>query len=124
MVLTLLPGGKKLRTALMIPVVHVERTRIVVALHGEADISTRRALGDALSRVIADGAGDVVIDLADATFVDVAVVRVLATAQQLLDRQARVLTVRSPSRLAARVMDAFGLKGLIAAELGPEIERS
>lgn len=115
MVLTVLPGGEKLRASLMIPIVHVERTCTVIALHGEADISTRPVLGDALSRVIADGAGEVVIDLAEATFVDIAVVRVLATAQQLLVRQDRILTVRSPSRLAARVLEAFGLTDLIAA---------
>jgi anti-anti-sigma factor len=103
--------------ALMSPVVHAEATHIVVTLRGEADVSTRPALADALSRVIAHGAGDVVIDLAPMTFIDTAIVRALATGWQLLDRRGRALTIRSPSGQAVRLLDLFGLTDLI--EAGP-----
>jgi anti-anti-sigma factor len=99
-------------------VVGAEGTRTVVVVWGEADSSTTAVLSDALSRVIASQAGDVVIDLAEAEFIDTATVRVLAAALQLLDRQGRELTVRSPSRLAARVLDLFGLAYLVEARDG------
>jgi len=63
------------------------------------------------------GAGDLVLDLAELTFIDTATARVLATAQQLLDRQNRGLTLRSPSRLTAQVLHVFGLTDLIEADI-------
>ena len=60
-------------------------------------------------------AGNVVIDLAETEFIDTATVRVFAVAQQLLDRHDRKLTLRSPSRLAARMLYLFGLTDLIEA---------
>jgi anti-anti-sigma factor len=120
MALTMLPPSAatvaRVRFARMIPEVHAEGTRSVVALRGEADISTRQVMCDVLCRVIADGTGDVVVDLAKATFVDTAIVRVLATAQQLLHRQDRILTLRAPSTLATRVLTVFGLTDLIETE--------
>jgi anti-sigma B factor antagonist len=101
------------RSALTVPVVQAEGTRTVVALPGETDVTARPALCDVFSRVIASGTGDVVIDLTGSTFIDTASVRVFATARQLLDRQGRNLTFRAPSRLAVRVLDLFGLTGLV-----------
>jgi anti-anti-sigma factor len=109
-----------LRCAEMSPVVHAEATHIVVTLRGEADVSTRPALADVLSRVIAHGAGDVAIDLAPVTFIDTATVRALATGQLLLDRRGRALTIRSPSRLAVRVLELFGLADLIETRPVPQ----
>lgn len=110
-----MPRGEFART---IPEVHAEGTRCVITLRGETDLSTRRDLCDVLLRVIADWTGDVVVDLTEVTFVDTATVRALVTAQQLLHRQARTLTFRSPPRLAARLLMAFGMTDLIETE-GP-----
>jgi anti-anti-sigma regulatory factor len=104
------------RSALMIPEVRVEGARIVIVLRAGTDVSTRPALCDVLSRVIAVGAGDVVIDLAEATFIDTSTGRVWATARQLLDDQDRRLTFRSAGRLAEQVLHLFGLADLIEAE--------
>jgi anti-anti-sigma factor len=125
MPLTMLPPSpdtvqRAVRCAVTSPVVHAEATPTVVTLRGEADVSTRPALADVLSRVIAHGAGDVVIDLAPVTFIDTATVRVLATGQQLLDRTGRALTFRSPSRLAVRVLDLFGLTDQIETRPVPQ----
>jgi anti-sigma B factor antagonist len=118
MTLTVLPSPA--RTAVSVPsalttIVRAEGTRTVVVLQGEADFSTRPVLSDALSRAIALGAGDVVIDLAEASFIDTASVRALALSRELLDRDGRRVTFRSPSRLAARVLGLFGLTELIEA---------
>jgi anti-anti-sigma factor len=104
-----------------IPLVHAERRGTVIALRGEADVSTRRALSDVLSRVIASRSGDVVIDLAQTTFIDTAIVRTLSEGRQLLVRQGNNLSFRSPSRLAARVLQVFGLTHLI--EHATEVDR-
>jgi anti-anti-sigma factor len=121
MTLTLLPSPGRARdqigTVLDVRVLRAEAARTVVALRGEADRSTTAILSDALSRMVASRAGDVVIDLGQLEFVDTATVRVIATAHDLLGGQGRTLTVRSPSRLAIRVLDLFGLAELIE---GPE----
>ena len=89
---------------------------------GEADCSTRPLLTDLLSRIVSTQSGDVVIDLTDTEFIDVAVIRVVATAQQLLDRQGRRLVFRSPSRLAARLIDLVGLTDSIEPRDRPRDE--
>jgi anti-anti-sigma factor len=96
-----------------VPVIRSEGTRTVVVLRGEADCYNRPVLAGLLSRVIASASGDVLIDMAEAEFIDTATVRVLATAQQLLGDRGRRLTFRSPSRLTARVLHVFGLTNLI-----------
>ena len=103
---------------LTVPVMRVEGTRTIVVLRGEADCSSRPVLSDLLSRVIASQSGDVVIDMAEAEFIDTATVRVLAVAQQLLGDRGRELTFRSPSRLTAQVLHLFGLTDLIEASEG------
>jgi anti-anti-sigma factor len=112
-------AARVLRSGPLDPTVRVEGPRTVVALRGEADISTRPVLSDVLSLVIATRTGDVVIDLAELEFIDSATVRLLATAHQLLDRHDRKLTFRSPSRLAVRVLAVFELTRLIEPTADP-----
>ncbi len=123
MTLTLLPSPARARdkigTVLDVRVVRAEAARTVVALRGEADASTTAILSDALSRVIASPAGDVVVDLGELEFIDTATVRVIATTHHLLVGQGRALTVRSASRLATRVLDVFELGALIEAPDAP-----
>lgn len=99
-------------------VVREEATRTVVVLRGEADCSNTDVLADTLARVIVLSAGDVVVDLTDAKFIDTGSGRVLAVSRQLLDRGGRALAFRAPSRLAVRVLDLFGLTELIEAGSG------
>jgi anti-sigma B factor antagonist len=98
--------------------VRQEGATTVVVLRGEADSSTTMVLSDALSRVIAAFRGDVVVDLSGTEFVDTATIRTLAVASQLLGDRDRRLTFRSPTRLAARMLDLFGLSQLIQAREG------
>jgi anti-anti-sigma factor len=117
MTLTVLPPSpgtaRRVRSAPMAPVVFAEGDRTVVLLRGESDISTGPVMSSVLSRVIALHTGDVVIDVAQAEFIDTAAVRVLAVGHRLLEKRGRTLTFRSPSRLAARVLHMFGLTELI-----------
>jgi anti-anti-sigma factor len=112
MTLTVLPparAARGIRSTPTTPVVRAEGTGTVIVLRGEADFSTTAVLSDLLSRVIASQAGDVVIDLAEVEFIDTATIRALAVGLQSLDGQGRMLTFRSPSRLAARMLHLFEL---------------
>ena len=115
------PSEGDVRPAVMTSALYREGARTVIVVRGEADISNRRVLSEVLARVVASEAGDVVIDLAETTFIDTAAGRVLATGHQLLDRDGRKLTFRSPSRLAARVLDLFGLTDSIEVLSGSQI---
>ena len=120
MSVTLLPPSahslRSFRLALTTAVVRAEGTCTVVVLRGEADFSTTSVVSDVLSWVIAWRSGDVVIDLAELEFIDSATVDALAEGQQLLEHHGRMMTIRSPSGLAARVLNVFGLTDLIEAE--------
>jgi anti-anti-sigma factor len=89
--------------------VSTEGPAIVVALRGEADRATLHIVRDALAGVIADGDGDVVVDLAQTEFMDSAALRAVLRARETLEATGRRLTLRSPSRSAGRLLAVFGL---------------
>jgi anti-anti-sigma factor len=90
----------------------------VLALQGDVDASTAQLLIDSMSAMIEWSVGDVVVDLTEVEFIDIVSVRVLDEARQLLWRESRGLTFRSPSKLAALVLGLFGLTNLIEATEG------
>jgi anti-anti-sigma factor len=92
----------------------------VVALRGEADLATLHVIRDALADVIADGQGDVVVDLAQTEFMDTAALRVVLRARETLGGTGRHLTLRSPSRSASRLLAVFGLGHLATPPLSTE----
>jgi anti-sigma B factor antagonist len=100
------------------PIVRSEGTRTVVVPRGEADFFTSPALLDVLSQVIDLRAGDVVVDLGAVDFIDSAAVPIVARARHSFADRGRKLTFRSPSRVAARLLDLFGLSDYI--EVGEE----
>ena len=81
----------------------------VVAFRGEADRATLQVVEDALCDVITDGDGDVVVDLAQMEFIDSAALRAILRARETLEPSGRHLTLRSPSRIAGRLLGVFGL---------------
>lgn len=85
----------------------------VITLCGEADLFTLRIVAGALTRVIADHDGPVVVDLAGTTFIDTGTVEALARAAEFLGDRGRELTLRSPSRIAVRVLMLLGLSDRI-----------
>ncbi len=96
--------------------VTAEGTATVVELCGDADQFTLPALVDVLIRVIADSDGTVIVDLSRIEFIDTSTVRALARASQFLDDRGRELTLRSPSKVALRVLMPFGLSRLIESD--------
>ena len=94
-------------------VMFTEGATTIVALRGEADIATLPVVVDALARVIADRDGDVVVDLAQTDFMDTAALRAVLVAREELHAGERQLTLRSPSRIAVRLLGVFGLSHLV-----------
>ena len=96
------------------PTVEVGRegSRVIVWLRGDHDVSTAGGLGTALDVAGAMGAGDVVVDLAGTTFLDGAIVRVLARRASNAGRPRR-LRLRHPSSAVRRVLAACGIDGLV-----------
>ena len=88
----------------------------VIAFRGEADVATLPVVADALARVVANQRGDVIVDLAETEFIDTATLRALLRAREVLDWGGRRLTLRSPSRIADRVLAVFGLSHLVSAQ--------
>jgi len=86
----------------------------IVTLRGEADVLTLPEIVDALARVIADYDGPVIVDLAQTDFIDTGTMRAFARAGQFLDNRGRTLTLRSPSKMAARMLDVLDLAHLLA----------
>lgn len=93
------------------PVAHLSGRGPGLSLHGEVDGTVADDLFRALVDVAGGVPGEVVLDLSDLRFLDVAGARALARATQALsgaDVQLRV--VRAP-RVAARCLGLFGLGG-------------
>jgi anti-anti-sigma factor len=95
----------------------VRRTesRTVVWLSGEHDLSTVDAFSQTLARVFALDDGDVVLDLSGVQFMGAATIDVIVRAKDALDLRSRVLTLRSPSVSAQRVVDLCDLADLVEA---------
>lgn len=85
----------------------------VIAFRGDADIATMPIVAEAMTRVLADQKGDVVLDLAHTEFIGPAALRAVLKAKDALDLGGRHLTIRSPSRIAARVLGLLGLSDLV-----------
>lgn len=102
-----------LPTDALVASLSTEDEATVVALRGEADLFTLPVISDVLARVIAHHDGPVVIDLAQIAFIDTGSVRTFARAAEFLGRRGRELTLRSPSRMAVRVLSLLELSHLI-----------
>jgi anti-sigma B factor antagonist len=92
----------------------------VVAFRGEADCATLPVVVETLSGVIADGAGDIVVDLSETEFIDTAALRAVLRARETLGGGGRHLTLRSPSRIAGRLLGIFGLDHLTGPQLSTD----
>jgi anti-anti-sigma factor len=100
-------------SAALVTSVSADDMGTVVTLRGEADLFTLPLVVDVLAGAIAEHDGAITVDLADTDFIDVGNARTLARAWQFLDDHGRTLTLRSPSRAAARVLGLLGLSPLV-----------
>ena len=91
----------------------VEEGTTIVGLRGHIDVTTLPQLVDVFAAAIADRTGPVVVDLAQAGFIDVACARAVGSAAHGLALHDRRLTVRSPSRVALMLLCTLGLSALV-----------
>jgi anti-anti-sigma factor len=75
---------------------------------GEVDMATVAAFERALDRGL-DTGHDLVVDLSELTFIDVAGLRVLAVAADRIGRQGRRLRLSRPNRNVGRLLRLAGL---------------
>lgn len=85
---------------------------VVVWLRGEHDISTDGALCQALARAIDARHSGVVLDLGDVKLMSASTLGMIVAARELLGRQSRSLTVRSPSAFVRHIIGVCGLNYL------------
>ncbi len=81
----------------------------MLALRGEVDMASAPLLDERLAAVVADDRCEVVVDVAEVTFIDAAGLRVLLQAGQRLAVDGRRLTLRAPSPFVRRLLDITGL---------------
>jgi|SRR5579862_4527014 len=81
---------------------------VVVRVGGEVDIATVGSLSVSLEDAVRQGR-DVVVDLAEVTFMSAAGVEALVHAREALDQDDNTLTLRRPSAVVERVLEASGL---------------
>ena len=84
--------------------------KVVVALHGEHDVSTVPELRRRVA-MLTDPASEIVFDLSPASFIDSAVVAVIANVCDRAEKAlaASVVVVAPPGSYARRVLDGAGV---------------
>jgi anti-sigma B factor antagonist len=94
----------------------------VVTLAGELDMATAPELADVFEALVADGPGEIVVDLAELSFVDSSGLAVFVTTQNALHEQGRRLSLRSPRRHAIKVLEIAGLIEFLDVQTEPSPE--
>jgi anti-anti-sigma factor len=102
---------------------HIEGSSTIVVVRGHADVAAVPDLVDLLAWVSGKFDGPVVVDLAETEFIDAAAVRLLARARQFLGDHGRPLTLRSPSKQAARLLTLVGLSDLVTHNRDRDLAR-
>lgn len=84
--------------------------RAVVHVRGEVDIATSPALDDVVEQTLARGARQVVIDLADVTFMGSSGLASLLRAHRRAAEEGSEVLLRRPSRAVSDVLDMTRLR--------------
>ena len=94
----------------------------VVALSGEADLTTTEMLREVLATQLGTGARLVTVDASELSFLDSASLRVLVLAARALQARHGTLVFACPQPLVARLLEITGADRLLdvqeSAELG------
>ena len=88
----------------------------LVVVNGELDLVTAPRLEERLKSVIDSTDGDIVVDLANVTFIDSTGLRTMLVAHDRLSQTDRVLAVRRPSVQVVRLLEICGLGNLVEAD--------
>ncbi|MEO8696983.1 MAG: STAS domain-containing protein [Acidimicrobiales bacterium] len=81
----------------------------IITLTGEHDVATLPADNELFAIAIASSHSDIVVDLSGVDFMSAATVDLIVGIRRLLAAQSRMLTLRSPSNRAKRILDLCGV---------------
>ena len=81
----------------------------VVRVRGDVDLDTAHVLEQCLNELVDDGAREIVVDLADLTFIDTSGLSALVRTLKRLGAQEGRMVVRSPSRSVQKTLEITGL---------------
>jgi anti-sigma B factor antagonist len=93
-------------------------TETVVIVSGEVDLCTSASLRDQLLQNARTSAGDVVVDLAETSFLDCSGLAAIAAARDVLRARNHDLRVRGAHGVVARAIAVTGLTALLADSAG------
>jgi anti-sigma B factor antagonist len=85
-------------------------------VRGEVDLVNSAVLQRAIIDVIAAGSAEVVVDMAETSFIDAAGIGALMAAANEARRAGGRLVLRAPSPAVRRVVDVLDLSGLLPIE--------
>jgi anti-sigma B factor antagonist len=91
----------------------------VVAARGEIDIYTGPALRDVLKDALASGSGEVVIDMADVSFIDSSGLSVIIGAHKRAEDSGIDLVLRNPTARVVRLLELTGLNRVLTVVSAP-----
>ena len=87
-----------------------DRDRVIVAVSGELDIASVRALKEALDELRDSGWNSVVVDLRGLTFIDSSGLSLLLNAQRVARREHAAFAIVDGSPAVARLLEIAGLE--------------
>jgi anti-sigma B factor antagonist len=89
----------------------------VVLLVGELDLTSAPLLRRTLNKLVASGYPQIVLDLAELSFVDSQGLAVLIVTNERLSRSGRSLILRSPSPSVRELLQLMGLGDIFTTEI-------
>jgi anti-sigma B factor antagonist len=89
--------------------IHEENGTARLSLRGELDVSSAAALMEQLSAVNASGVSEVVLDLAELSYIDPSGLSVLAVEQRRADASGLALRIAAPNAFVRHLLDITGL---------------
>lgn len=91
---------------------------VLLHLHGELDMATTPALDQALTTVLGDEAGELVVDLSCLTFLDSTGISMLLSAVQRAKEAGKGFRVRSPNRPVRKALHLTGVEDILSLDPG------
>jgi anti-sigma B factor antagonist len=98
-----------------------DRTRILVAPHGELDLSTAGEVGDAIAEVRERGFERIVLDLRGVTFIDSTGVRLLVRTRSAADEGSWDFSIIDGGEQAGHVLVLAGVSHLFTRASPPGV---
>ena len=96
--------------------IRYDADQVIVDVRGELDVATAPSLREVLDQVMAEGARRVVVDLAEAPFVDSTGLGALLTAHLRMRAHRGVLVLRNPRPAAQRLLELTALDRVFTVE--------